>query len=110
MGRGMDWRRGSESNTPRPGLGADDGFEDRGGHQPPITLHKRASGGSGDSRGASPDSALRLSAFVHPAGILRILHPSEGLTTDFTDDTDKQAHVARRSGTADLQTEDTRRG
>jgi hypothetical protein len=32
------WRRGSESNTPRPAGRADNGFEDREGHQAPITL------------------------------------------------------------------------
>jgi hypothetical protein len=34
------WRRGSESNTPRPVRRADNGFEDRGGHQAPITLRQ----------------------------------------------------------------------
>ena len=33
------WRRGYESNIPRPVRRADNGFEDRGGHQAPITLH-----------------------------------------------------------------------
>ena len=37
------WRRGSESNTPRPAQRADDGFEDRGGHQAPITLRAECS-------------------------------------------------------------------
>lgn len=36
----MDWRRGCESNTPRPAKRADDGFEDRGDHQAPITLRE----------------------------------------------------------------------
>ncbi len=33
------WRRGSESNTPPDTGYRDGGFEDRGGHQPRITLH-----------------------------------------------------------------------
>ena len=33
-------RRGKESNLPRPGKRADSGFEDRGDHQAPITLHE----------------------------------------------------------------------
>src|SRR5687767_2281442 len=33
-----NWRRGSEPNTPRSRIGTDNGFEDRGGHQTPITL------------------------------------------------------------------------
>ena len=32
------WRRGSESNTPRLAKQTDSGFEDREGHQAPITL------------------------------------------------------------------------
>ena len=34
------WRRGNESNIPRLGERADNGFEDREGHQAPITLHE----------------------------------------------------------------------
>jgi hypothetical protein len=33
-----NWRRGSESNTPRSAKQTDSGFEDREGHQAPITL------------------------------------------------------------------------
>jgi len=35
-----NWRRGSESNTPRFAKQTDNGFEDREGHQAPITLRK----------------------------------------------------------------------
>ena len=35
------WRRGYESNIPRPAKRADNGFEDREGHQAPITLRRR---------------------------------------------------------------------
>ena len=38
----MNWRRGWESNPPRPAKQADNGFEDRGGHQPLLTLRKIA--------------------------------------------------------------------
>src|SRR5882757_498591 len=34
-----NWRRGFESNKPRLAKRADNGFEDRKGHQAPITLH-----------------------------------------------------------------------
>jgi hypothetical protein len=34
------WRRGSESNTPRFAKQTDNGFEDREGHQAPITLRR----------------------------------------------------------------------
>src|SRR5438552_4856541 len=36
--RKSSWRRGYESNIPRPVERADNGFEDREGHQAPITL------------------------------------------------------------------------
>src|SRR5439155_22999078 len=36
--RKLTWRRGYESNIPRPVERADNGFEDREGHQAPITL------------------------------------------------------------------------
>ncbi len=32
------WRRGKESNQPRQGSLADNGFEDRGAHQVPISI------------------------------------------------------------------------
>jgi hypothetical protein len=35
------WRRGSESNTPRFAKQTDNGFEDREGHQAPITLREK---------------------------------------------------------------------
>jgi len=35
---GLKWRRGYESNIPRLVKRADNGFEDREGHQAPITL------------------------------------------------------------------------
>ncbi len=38
----MNWRRGWESNPPRPAEQTDNGFEDRGGHQPLLTLRKIA--------------------------------------------------------------------
>ncbi len=42
------WRRGSESNTPPDTGYRDGGFEDRGGHQPRVTLHiTRACCGAG---------------------------------------------------------------
>ena len=37
---GSSWRRGSESNTPRFAKQTDNGFEDREGHQAPITLQR----------------------------------------------------------------------
>ena len=39
---GLKWRRGYESNIPRPGKRTDNGFEDRGGHQAPITLRPKS--------------------------------------------------------------------
>lgn len=61
----INGRRGSESNTPRPVEQADGGFEDRGGHQAPITL-QNAEGGVRIAAHANRHSAFRVShsAFV----------------------------------------------
>ena len=43
------WRRGSESNTPRLAKQTDSGFEDREGHQAPITLRILEKGEKGNT-------------------------------------------------------------
>ena len=60
----MNWRRGYESNIPRPVERADNGFEDREGHQAPFTLQTPQlcldSKGQKGRKGARLRTALEL--------------------------------------------------
>jgi len=54
------WRRGKESNLPRPDKRADSGFEDRGDHQAPITLREDENGRKGNEKRRYSELGLDL--------------------------------------------------